>query len=148
MDKAVSSCPGWSNLPDLVAIAAQLTDTFLSEPISHVVQGHNRFRRYIVRMLGLLNISGAKVATPLLGALDLIRQNARHDQPTGFLRRTSKWRRHLKLQDDDDNRLWEVASPIMYLSLPQFWDTASFPASGIFRPSDSMSWIPEEPHRT
>ncbi len=110
LDKAVSSCPGWSNLPDLVAVAAQLTDTFSSEPISHVVQGHNRFRRYIVRMLDLLNISGAKVATPLLGALDLIRQNARHDQPTGFLRRTSKWHRHLKLQDADDNRLWEVAA--------------------------------------
>jgi hypothetical protein len=66
--EAVSSSTGWSDLEALVATASQLTDTLSSNPIAHLVQGHNRFRRYVPRMLHLLKIDGAHVATPLLAA--------------------------------------------------------------------------------
>jgi hypothetical protein len=39
----------------------------------------------------------------------LIKNGARHAVPTDFLRRTSKWHQYLKVQEFDDNRLWEVA---------------------------------------
>ena len=60
-------------------------------------------------MLHLLKIDGAHVATPLLAAIDLIKNGARHSVPTDFLRRTSKWHQHLKMQQPSDQRLWEVA---------------------------------------
>jgi TnpA family transposase len=109
LDNAVSSCPGWTDLLDLVAVASRLADTLSSDPIAHVVQGHNRFRRYVPRMLRMLIIDGARVASPLLAAVKLIKTGAKHGQPTEFLRRTSKWHRHLKSQPIDDSRLWEVA---------------------------------------
>lgn len=109
LDKAVSTCPGWSDLQDLVAVASRLTDTLSSDPISHVVQGYKRFRRYVPRMLRLLQFDGAEVAKPLLEALVFIRTGAANDKETGFLRRTSKWHRHLKAQEPGDHRLWEVA---------------------------------------
>ena len=109
LDGAISSSPGWMDLEALVAVAARLTDTLSSDPISHVVQGHRRFRRYVPRMLHLLEIDGADVARPLLEAAEVIRSGKAHSQPTHFLRRTSKWHRHLKRQAAGDNRLWEVA---------------------------------------
>jgi hypothetical protein len=39
----------------------------------------------------------------------MIRSGGAHSQPAHFLRRTSKWHRHLKSQAAGDNRLWEVA---------------------------------------
>jgi hypothetical protein len=36
--------------------------------------------------------------------------HAKHDQPRDFLRRTSKWHRHLDCQEPGDKRLWEVAA--------------------------------------
>ncbi len=110
LEKAVESSLGWDRLPELVAVAARLSDTLSSDPIAHVVQGHNRFRRYVPRMLRLLNIEGAKVAAPLIEATALIESGAKHDQPRNFLRRTSKWHRHLDSQEPGDKRLWEVAA--------------------------------------
>jgi TnpA family transposase len=109
LDTVVSSCTGWPDLEALVATASLLTDTLSANPIAHLVQGHNRFRRYVPRMFHLLNIDGGHVATPLLTALNLIKDGARHDAPTGFLRRTSKWHQYLKVQELGDRRLWEVA---------------------------------------
>ena len=58
-------------------------------------------------MLRVLQIEAAPVCAPLLKAAHLIRDKTTgHDQPKGFLRKTSKWRRHLKA---DDLRMWEVA---------------------------------------
>lgn len=107
--EAVSSSTGWSDLEVLVATASQLTDTLSLNPIAHLVQGHNRFRRYVPRMLHLLEINGAHVASPLLAAIDLIENGARHTVPTDFLRRSSKWHQYLKVQEPGDQRLWEVA---------------------------------------
>ncbi|MBP6655312.1 Tn3 family transposase [uncultured Bradyrhizobium sp.] len=109
LEDAISSSPGWTDLQTLVAVAARLTDTLSSDPITHVVQGHKRFRRYAPRMLRLLEIDGADVAKPLLDAAELIRLDRAHSRPTDFLRRTSKWHRHLKTQTSGDGRLWEVA---------------------------------------
>ncbi len=86
LEKAVQSSLSWDHLPDLVAIAARLSDTLSSDPIAHVVQGHNRFRRYIPRMLRLLKVEGASVALPLIEATALIQSGANHDQPRDFLR--------------------------------------------------------------
>ncbi|CTQ34867.1 Tn3 family transposase [Jannaschia rubra] len=109
LEGAISSSPGWTALQSLVAVAARLTDTLSSDPISHVMQGHRRFRRYAPRMLRLLEIEGAEVARPLLAAAEVIRSGKAHSRPTQFLRRTSKWHRHLKDQVAGDDRLWEVA---------------------------------------
>ena len=110
LEKAVGSSLGWDRLPELVAIAARLSDTLSSDPIAHVAQGNNRFRRYVPRMLRLLKVEGANVALPLIEATALIESGAKHDQPRDFLRRTSKWHRHLDCQEPGDKRLWEVAA--------------------------------------
>lgn len=110
LETAITASSGWPGLENLVATASQLTDTLATDPLAHVVQGYHRFRRYAPRMLRSLDIQAAHVAEPLMAAVALI--TAKRDvasPPTGFLRRTSKWTRHLKAQDADDNRLWEVA---------------------------------------
>lgn len=61
-------------------------------------------------MLSLLKVEGANVALPLIEATALIESGAKHDQPRDFLRRTSKWHRHLECQEPGDKRLWEVAA--------------------------------------
>ncbi len=109
LEPAISDSLGWEGLQNLVATAARLTDTMSADPLTHVAQGYNRFRRYAPRMLRILDIHGAAVAAPLLKAACSIRDGTDTEHPTGFLRRTSKWHQHLKVQDDGDLRLWEVA---------------------------------------
>lgn len=110
LEDAVSSCPGWLRLQELVAIPERLTDTMLADPIAHVIKGYHRFRRYTPRMLRALKIESSPVAASLMKAIDLI-QNSQSSQnrPTDFLRRASKWHRHLNSQVDGDGRLWEVS---------------------------------------
>lgn len=97
----------WSKLESLVAVAGKLTSTMAADPIAHVTGGWGRFRRYVPRMLHVLQIEAAPVCAPLVNAAHLIRDKTTgHDQPKGFLRKTSKWHRHLKA---DDIRMWEVA---------------------------------------
>ena len=68
-----------------------------------------RFRRYARRMLRALEIEAAPVCTPLMAVVSLIRDHRdSRDQPFGFVRRNSKWRRLLTTRRDD-GRLWEVA---------------------------------------
>lgn len=97
----------WPALESLVAVAGKLTSTMAADPIAHVTGGWGRFRRYAPRMLRVLEIEAAPVCAPLLKAAHLIRDKTTgHDQPKGFLRKTSKWHRHLKA---DDIKMWEVA---------------------------------------
>ncbi|OED48270.1 transposase [Rhodobacteraceae bacterium (ex Bugula neritina AB1)] len=109
LDAAVEVACGWSRLESLVTTAAELTDTMAADALSHVVHGYHRFRRYAPRMLRALDICAAPVAAPLMQATKIIAQD-QTDAPrqVGFLRRTSKWHRHLNAQDPGDNRLWEV----------------------------------------
>ncbi len=108
LSDAVQNAGGWSSLKGLVAAAVQLTDTLAADPLAHVVHGYHRFRRYAPRMLRVLNIQPAPVAEPLLGAVRIIAgTETTAIRPLTFLRRTSKWYRHLN--NDDGNRLWEVA---------------------------------------
>jgi hypothetical protein len=110
LDVATEMSCGWLQLEDLVATAAELTDTMTADPIAHVVQGYHRFRRYAPRMLRALDIHGAAVARPLEQAAQIIADDGNSkSQSTSFLRRGSKWRRHLNAQAADDHRLWEVA---------------------------------------
>lgn len=110
LEDAVSSSPGWSKLEELVTMAAQLTNTMLADPLTHVVKGYHRFRRYAPRMLRVLKIESAPVAVPLIKAANLIRNNQyTQNRPTNFLRRASKWHRYLKSQVDGDGRIWEVS---------------------------------------
>jgi len=110
LDPAVATTCGWNNLETLVAAAAQLGDTMSAEPLAHVVQGYHRFRRYAPRMLRALDIKAASAAEPLMAAATIIiENNDGAGRPIMFLRRNSKWLRHLKAQEADSHRLWEVA---------------------------------------
>ena len=105
---AVQNAGGWLSLRGLIATATQLTDTLAADPLAHVVHGYHRFRRYAPRMLRALDIQVAPVAEPLLAAAAIIaRTETAADRPLTFLRRASKWHRHLN--KDDGHRLWEVA---------------------------------------
>ena len=103
------SGPGWTGLRDLVETAPRLTDAMSDDPLAHAARGYHRFRRYAPRMLQALEIEAAPVCTPLMAAVSLIRDHRdSRDQPFGFVRRNSKWRRLLTARRDD-GRLWEVA---------------------------------------
>ena len=61
-------------------------------------------------MLRALDIHSAPVAAPLTTAAKIIAEDqADAPRQTAFLRRNSKWHRHLNAQEPDDKRLWEVA---------------------------------------
>ena len=107
---AVTTKLGWDGLRSLVATAARLTDTMATDPLSHVLSGYHRFRRYTPRMLKLLEIHGATVAVPLLNAVRILREGGGKEHPHNFLRAGSKWHRHLRAQPNDDYRLWEVSA--------------------------------------
>ena len=110
LDPAVANTCGWNNLESLVATAAQLGNTMSAEPLAHVAQGYHRFRRYAPRMLCALDIKAASLAEPLMAAANIIKENKDvEDRPITFLRRNKKWLRHLKDQNPDSHRLWEVA---------------------------------------
>ena len=110
LEEAIISNGGWGVLENLVATASQLTDTMAADPLSHVVQGYHRFRRYAPRMLSVLDIQAAPVAEPLMTAAQVVIESKDNmGRPTAFLRRSSKWYRHLNAQDPGDHRLWEVA---------------------------------------
>ena len=110
LDPAVVTACGWHRLEGLVATAAQLSDTMSADPLNHVVQGYHRFRRYAPRMLRALDIKAASVAEPLMASARIIEGNkGTVERPIIFLRRNSKWLRHLKAQEADGQRLWEVA---------------------------------------
>ena len=110
LDQATELACGWERLEGLVATAAELTDTMAADPLAHVGQGYHRFRRYAPRMLRVLDIQAAGVSAPLLQASTLIADDQRpEERPVGFLRRGSKWHRHLNAQEEDGHRLWEVA---------------------------------------
>lgn len=110
LEDAVISIGGWNVLEQLVATAAQLTDTMAAEPLAHVSQGFYRFRRYAPRMIRALDIKAAPISEPLIEAAQIIGDGkSNSDHPTTFLRRNSKWQRHLQTQDAGDHKLWEVA---------------------------------------
>ena len=78
-----------------------------ADALAHVVHGYHRFRRYAPRMLRVLDVRNAPVAAPLVKAAKILAED-QTDAPrqSSFLRRTSKWHRHLNAQGPDDNRLW------------------------------------------
>jgi TnpA family transposase len=110
LDQATETACGWARLETMVATASELTNTMAADALAHVVQGYHRFRRYAPRMLRALELQNAPVAGPLIKAAEIIAQNdSDAPRPRDFLRKTSKWHRHLNAQDPDDIRLWEVA---------------------------------------
>lgn len=110
LDDATETACGWARLESMVATASELTDTMAADALAHVVHEYHRFRRYAPRMLRALDIRNAPVAAPLMKAARVIAED-KADAPrqTAFLRKNSKWHRHLNAQEPDDNRLWEVA---------------------------------------
>ena len=110
LENAVQTSVGWPSLESLVAAAAQLTTKLAADPLVHVVHGYHRFRRYGPRMLRALDIRVVAVAEPLLDAAEIIGGTDKIvARPLTFLRRGSKWYRHLNAAGDDGPRLWEVA---------------------------------------
>lgn len=78
-----------------------------ADPLTHVSNGYNRFRRYTLRMLRALDIQAAPVCQSLFAAMDAVRTDQQSESlPTNFLRRASKWQRHIKT---GDHRIWEMA---------------------------------------
>ena len=49
LDAVIADSPGWEGLGDLVAKAAALASTAVSDPLNHVLGGYSRFRRYTPR---------------------------------------------------------------------------------------------------
>ena len=110
LEEAVDNAGGWLSLKGLVATTAQLTDTLAADPLAHVGHGYHRFRRYAPRMLRTLDIRAAPAAEPLLAASTIIAGTETTEiLPLTFLRRGSKWLRHLNADGGDAGRLWEVA---------------------------------------
>ena len=111
LEGAIAAAYGWQALENLVATAAQLTVTMAADALAHVGQGYYRFRRYAPRMLRMLDVQTATVADPLLAAAQLVIGGDEQlaVRSTSFLRRGSKWHRHLQGQEPGDHRLWEVA---------------------------------------
>ncbi|WP_426575619.1 Tn3 family transposase [Xenorhabdus stockiae] len=110
LDMEMATSNQWSLLEQLVATGAQLCNTMADEPLSHVLRGYYRFRRYVPRMLNCLKIKGAPVVSVLVEAVDLIARRQTISVPVkGFLRPNSKWHHYLRQQPSGDNRLWEVA---------------------------------------
>ena len=109
LETAVAEGTGWSELRDLVTAITRMNDVMSVDPLGHVVRGFARFRRYAPRMLRALEIEGAAVASPLMAAVGLVREQKNPpSEDIGFTRRRSKWRRLLTAQPDD-GRLWQVA---------------------------------------
>lgn len=107
LDSAVATTCGWNNLETPAATPAHLCDTMSAGPLVHVVQGHHRFRRYAPPMLCALDFKAAALVEPLMAAANIIGENKDAvERPLTFLRRNSKWLRHLKAQETGCHRLW------------------------------------------
>ena len=105
LENAVQISVGWPSLESMAATATQLTTKLAAGPLAHVVHGYHRFRRYGPRMLRALDIRAAAVAEPLLDAAQIIGgKDKTVARPLTFLRRGSKWYRHLNAAGDDGLR--------------------------------------------
>jgi hypothetical protein len=82
LEPVIAETLGWESLKGLVATASRLTDTMSAEPLTHVVRGYNRFRRYAPRMLKTLDIQGANVAAPLIKAVLQLRDGQKSEPGT------------------------------------------------------------------
>ena len=67
LDGIIATGPGWERFRTLVATASALTNVLAADPLSRVLDGYHRFRLYAPRMLRLLDMQAAPIATPLLG---------------------------------------------------------------------------------
>lgn len=109
LDGIIATGPGWERFRTLVATASALTNVLAADPLSRVLDGYHRFRLYAPRMLRLLDMQAAPIATPLLTAVAMLRNGIKVDPPVDFLRPNSKWHRHLRAEPSGDHRLWEIA---------------------------------------
>ncbi|MBF5092409.1 Tn3 family transposase [Novosphingobium sp. NBM11] len=109
LDGIIATGPGWERFRTLVATASALTNVLAADPLSRVLDGYHRFRLYAPRMLRLLDMQAAPIATPLLAAVAMLRNGIKVDPPVDFLRPNSKWHRHLRAEPSGDHRLWEIA---------------------------------------
>jgi len=109
LDGIIATGPGWERFRTLVATASALTNVLAADPLSRVLDGYHRFRLYAPRMLRLLDMQAAPIATPLLAAVAMLRNGIKVDPPVDFLRPSSKWHRHLRAEPSGDHRLWEIA---------------------------------------
>lgn len=109
LDGIIATGPGWERFRTLVATASALTNVLAADPLSRVLDGYHRFRLYAPRMLRLLDMQAAPIATPLLAAVAMLRNGIKVDPPVDFLRPNLKWHRHLRAEPSGDHRLWEIA---------------------------------------
>ena len=94
----------------LAVKAGQLTETAKADPLDYVAKGWHRFRLYAPRMLNALEVSGASVAALMLDASAVIRDGLDVvADKIAFLRPRSNWRRQMRSEHVDKERLWVVA---------------------------------------
>ena len=74
-----------------------MTNVLAADPLSRVLDGYHPFRLYAPRMLRLLDMQAAPVATPLLAAVTILQRGIKAAPPIDFLRPNSKWHRHFAL---------------------------------------------------
>src|SRR3546814_8865576 len=86
LDGIIANGPGWERFRTLVATASALTNVLAADPLSRVLDGYHRFRLYAPRMLRLLDMQAAPIATPLLAAVAMLRNGIKVDPPVDFLR--------------------------------------------------------------
>jgi TnpA family transposase len=109
-EDAVIKAVSWDLLKQHMTTTRALTNTLATDALEHVINGFHRFRRYAPRMLRILDFHAAPVAAPLLTAMQKLENTgASHGLATDFLRRGSKWLRHLTGDEDSTKRQWEVA---------------------------------------
>ena len=110
LEDAVQASCGWGTLETLTVKAGQLTETVKADPLDHVAKGWHRFRLYAQRMLNALKISGASAAVALLGAAAVIRDGLDIvSDEVAFLRPRSNWRKQMRNEHVNKERLWIVA---------------------------------------
>jgi hypothetical protein len=84
LDGIIATGPGWERFRTLVATASALTNVLAADPLSRVLDGYHRFRLYAPRILRLLDMQAAPIATPLLAAVAMLRNGIKVDPPVDY----------------------------------------------------------------
>src|SRR3546814_8963359 len=72
LDGIIATGPCWERFRTLVATASALTTVLAADPLSRVLAGYHRFRLYAPRMLRMLDMPAAPIATPLLAVFEVL----------------------------------------------------------------------------
>jgi TnpA family transposase len=111
LEGVIEQVCGWEAFSRHVDNALLVDAKVSADPLDFVNSGYHRFRRYAPRLLGILEMEGARSAEPLLSAIRVLRKlndsgkrGLPSNVPIAFAR--PKWRKRLQ---QADRRTWETA---------------------------------------